>query len=114
MTRKHGARAAAAAGLSRTHGINERPVARAAVELNYRVYKLPVFLRPRDHDGRLEGRHRTNSAESIVSDGDGGAVGETSRTGVCVCVLYAAVDVISEFDSLSVLPDLRQISQLLE
>lgn len=91
--------------------------ARAAwIEL-YRVYKLPVFLRPRDDGGRLA--NERSGAESIVSDGSGGCGGSGGGGGpqgpVCARSVYAAaaaaVDVISEFDSLSALPDLRQISQ---
>lgn len=42
---------------------------RRRIEL-YRVYKLPVFLRPRDDSGRRPADERSG-AESIVSDGPG-------------------------------------------
>lgn len=95
--------------------MNDRSRARRWIEL-YRVYKLPVFLRPRDDDGGRQADERSG-AESIVSDGswdcgESGGGGEPQGP-VCARSVYAAaaVDVISEFDSLSALPDLRQISQ---
>jgi len=87
-----------------------------AAELNYIAFiSSPCFYA---RGGRPA--NERSGAESIVSDrgcegnfffvgGRGGPQGP-----VCVRSVYiaaAAADVISEFDSLSALPDLRQISQ---
>lgn len=66
-----------------THGINERPVARA-VELNYRVYKLPVFLYPRN-DGWRAGTERT--VPSLLYPSVMAGWWARPQGPMCVCVL---------------------------
>lgn len=94
--------------------MNDWSRARRRIEL-YRVYKLPVFLRPRRAAGERTERRRVYCVRPWVRGefffgGRGGPQGP-----VCVRSVYTAAaavaDVISEFDSLSALPDLRQISQ---
>lgn len=92
LERTHGARARhrrlsayACRSAVRRSSINERPVARAAA-LNYRVYKLPVFLRPRD-SGWAVCEHCVEFYcvrrwGAIIDDGAGRK--ETSRTDACV------------------------------
>lgn len=92
--------------------INERPVARAPLELNYIAFISSLCFYAR---GTTEGCRQTNEAAPSLLCPAGREVvvwGGGPQGPVCARSVYAAaVDVISEFDSLSALPDLWQISQ---
>lgn len=73
--------------------INERLVARAA-ELNYRVYKFPVFLRPREGGERIPPRLfyiASDGGEDFIT-GRVGRGGTPQGPDVCECErLYVCV-----------------------